>query len=75
MPTAKVRSAYPSSTYTDVAANMIGRSNSQRAARQVFGAMQIRLLNLHIIMTIIDEVSLLVCAEAYKWTLTDMRPS
>jgi hypothetical protein len=43
----------------DVAANMIGRSNSQRAARQVFGAMQIRLLNLHIIMTIIDEVSLL----------------
>lgn len=41
----------------DVAANMIGRHNAQRAARQVFGAMQIRLLNLHIILTVLDEVS------------------
>lgn len=42
---------------SDVAANMIGRGNAQRAARQVFGVAQIRLLNLHILLTIFDEVS------------------
>jgi hypothetical protein len=39
---------------------MIGRSNAQRAARQAFGAAQIKLLNLDIILTILDEVSTLL---------------
>lgn len=40
----------------DVAANMIGRSNARRAARRVFGVLQDRRLNQHLMLMIIDEV-------------------
>ena len=42
----------------DVAANMIGKSNARRAARRVFGALQDRRLNQHLMLCILDEVSL-----------------
>ncbi|KAL7424773.1 tRNA (guanine-N(7)-)-methyltransferase (tRNA(m7G46)-methyltransferase) [Cryptotrichosporon argae] len=40
----------------DVAANMIGRSNARRAGRRVFGALQDRRLNQHIVLSILDEL-------------------
>jgi sorting nexin-25 len=43
-------------TETDIAANMIGRSNARRAARRVFGVLQDKRLNQHLILKIMDEV-------------------
>ncbi|WVQ85251.1 hypothetical protein IAT38_007416 [Cryptococcus sp. DSM 104549] len=40
----------------DVAANMIGRGNARRAARRVFGALQDKRLNQHLMLSILDEV-------------------
>ncbi|KAI9635186.1 PXA domain-containing protein [Dioszegia hungarica] len=40
----------------DIAANMIGRSNARRAARRVFGVLQDKRLNQHLILKILDEV-------------------
>lgn len=40
----------------DFAANMIGRSNIRRAVRRSFGIIQVKILNLHLILNIIDEV-------------------
>ena len=42
---------------TDLAANMIGRSNARRGARRIFAVLQNRRLNQHIAYTIIDEVN------------------
>lgn len=42
--------------YSDLAANMIGRSNARRGARRMFAVMQNRRLNQHIVYSIIDEV-------------------
>lgn len=41
---------------SDLAANMIGRSNARRGARRIFAVLQNRRLNQHIIYTIVDEV-------------------
>jgi sorting nexin-25 len=41
---------------SDIAANMIGRNNVRRAVRRSFGVLQVKVLNLHLILTIIDEV-------------------
>lgn len=41
---------------TDLAANMIGRSNARRGARRIFAVLQNRRLNQHIAYTIVDEV-------------------
>lgn len=43
---------------TDLAANMIGRSNARRGARRIFAVLQNRRLNQHIAYTIVDEVCL-----------------
>ena len=43
-------------SYLDIAANMIGRSHLKRAVRRVFGILQVRILNLHLLLGIIDEV-------------------
>jgi sorting nexin-25 len=40
---------------TDLAANMIGRSNARRAARRVFGVLQDKRLNQHLVLQIMDE--------------------
>lgn len=42
---------------TDLAANMIGRSNARRGARRIFAVMQNRRLNQHLVYTVVDEVS------------------
>ena len=42
---------------TDLAANMIGRSNARRGARRIFAVLQNRRLNQHIAYTVVDEVS------------------
>lgn len=41
----------------DLAANMIGRSNSRRGARRIFAVLQNRRLNQHISYTILDELA------------------
>lgn len=41
----------------DVAANMIGRGNARRAAHLVWGALQDRRMNQHLVLCIFDEVS------------------
>lgn len=41
---------------TDLAANMIGRSNARRGARRIFAVLQNRRLNQHIVYTVLDEV-------------------
>ena len=41
---------------TDLAANMIGRSNARRGARRIFAVLQNRRLNQHLVYTIVDEV-------------------
>jgi sorting nexin-25 len=45
-----------SSLVPDLAANMIGRSNARRGARQIFAVLQNRRLNQHIVYTVVDEV-------------------
>ncbi|BEI83708.1 hypothetical protein CcaverHIS002_0403120 [Cutaneotrichosporon cavernicola] len=40
----------------DVAANMIGRGNARRAAHLVWGALQDRRLNQHLVLCIFDEI-------------------
>ena len=42
---------------SDLAANMIGRSNARRGARRIFAVLQNRRLNQHLVYTIVDEVS------------------
>ena len=42
---------------SDLAANMIGRSNARRGARRLFAVLQNRRLNQHLLYTIVDEVS------------------
>ncbi|GHJ88943.1 hypothetical protein NliqN6_5345 [Naganishia liquefaciens] len=44
-------------TIPDIAANMIGRSHLKRAVRRVFGILQVRILNLHLLLGIIDELT------------------
>lgn len=41
---------------SDLAANMIGRTNARRGARRIFAVLQNRRLNQHIAYTIVDEV-------------------
>lgn len=41
---------------SDLAANMIGRSNARRGARRMFAVLQNRRLNQHIAYTVVDEV-------------------
>lgn len=41
---------------SDMTANIMGRSNSRRAARRIFAVLQNRRLNQHIMYTILDEV-------------------
>jgi sorting nexin-25 len=41
---------------TDLAANMIGRSNARRGARRMFAVLQNRRLNQHLVYTVLDEV-------------------
>lgn len=41
----------------DVAANIIGRGNSRRAANLVWGSLQDRRLNQHFVLCVFDEVS------------------
>lgn len=45
---------------SDVAANMIGRSNARRGARRIFAVLQNRRLNQHIVYTVLDEVKLML---------------
>lgn len=52
--------------FSDLAANMIGRSNARRGARRIFAVVQNRRLNQHIAYTIIDEVSGLFQSELSK---------
>jgi sorting nexin-25 len=40
----------------DVAANMIGRGNARRAAQLVWGALQDRRLNQHLVLCMFDEI-------------------
>ncbi|KAK8866014.1 hypothetical protein IAR55_001165 [Kwoniella newhampshirensis] len=40
----------------DIAANMIGKGNARRAARRVFGALQDKRLNQHLVLSILDEI-------------------
>ena len=42
--------------YSDLVANMIGRSNARRGARRIFAVLQNRRLNQHLLYTIVDEV-------------------
>jgi hypothetical protein len=35
---------------------MIGRNNVRRAVRRTFGVLQVKILNLHLVLTIVDEV-------------------
>lgn len=46
----------PLTFMSDLAANMIGRSNARRGARRMFAVLQNRRLNQHIAYTVVDEV-------------------
>ncbi|KAJ9103276.1 hypothetical protein QFC21_002699 [Naganishia friedmannii] len=48
------------------AANMIGRSNVRRAVRRSFGIIQVKILNLHLILSILDEITNAILVEPQK---------
>lgn len=40
----------------DLTANMVGKAQAKRCANHLFGVLQVRLLNQHIALSILDEV-------------------
>lgn len=47
----------------DLAANMIGKSQARRCAKQIFGVLQVKLLNEHMVLSILDEVIIAIFPE------------